>query len=71
MEIQKTVFENGFAELTLSDGTEGGEVIAVRVRQEPKTEDHYILLQLAILRAARDAVGAEIQRLSRLCDQTL
>ena len=69
MEISKTAFEGGFAELTLSDGAEGGEAIAVRVRQEPDPTEHYILLQLAILRAARDAVGAEIQRLSHLCDQ--
>jgi len=68
MQITKTTIEEGFVEMVLSDGSEGGEQIDVRMRTPLDELERLAGHQLASLRAVRDAIGGEIQRLQSLVD---
>jgi hypothetical protein len=69
MEIVRTLIQDGFVELTLSDAKtldELSEHIEIRLRVEVAYNHLIAEVHQAALRRARDAIGEEIRRLASL-----
>ena len=73
MKLIETNISERSAELVFADSEsfeEAQQLIVLRMPAELDETDSLALHRLATLRAAREIIGAEIQRLSSLVDQT-